>query len=115
MFTAKDDRFKSEPFLRGVKEAYTDLINRHISDPEQQLKVFNTDSVYLQTKKIGKNNPKAAEIEADNAIRQELNRAADMALLSGIEEAKIIEVKWTEIHDKVSQSIHKSGWLPNLF
>lgn len=38
-----------------------------------------------------------------------------MALISGIEETKILEVKQTEIHDKVSQSIRKSGWLPNLF
>lgn len=83
LFTVKDDKFKSEPFLREVKEIYTDLINRHIADPEQQLKVFDKNSVYLPTKKIGKNNPKAAEIEADNAARQEWNRTADMALLSG--------------------------------
>lgn len=81
LFTVKDDKFKSEPFLREVKEIYTDLINRHIADPEQQLKVFDKNSVYLPTKKIGKNNPKAAEIEADNAARQEWNRTADMALL----------------------------------
>ena len=42
LFTVKDDKFKSEPFLREVKEIYTDLINRHISDPEQQLKVFDS-------------------------------------------------------------------------
>ena len=98
LFTAKDGRFKGEPFLQGVKEVYTSLINRHISDPEQQLKVFDKNSVYLPTKKIGKNNPKAAEIEADNAARQEWNRTADMALLSGIEETKILEIKQTEIH-----------------
>ena len=69
LFTVKDDKFKSEPFLREVKEIYTDLINRHISDPEQQLKVFDKNSVYLPTKKIGKNNPKAAEIEADNTAK----------------------------------------------
>lgn len=115
LFTVKDDRFKSEPFLREVKEVYTELINRHISDPEQHLKVFDKNSVYLPTKKIGKNNPKAAEIEADNAARQEWNRTADMALVSGIEEAKILEIKQAEIHDKVSSSIRKSGWLPNLF
>ena len=115
LFTVKDDRFKSEAFLREVKEVYTELINRHISDPEQHLKVFDKNSVYLPTKKIGRNNPKAAEIEADNAARQEWNRTADMALVSGIEEAKILEVKQTEIHDKVSSSIRKSGWLPNLF
>ncbi len=38
-----------------------------------------------------------------------------MALVSGIEEAKILEIKQTEIHDKVSSSIRKGGWLPNLF
>lgn len=115
LFTVKDDKFKSEPFLREVKEIYTDLINRHISNPEQQLKVFDKNSVYLPTKKIGKNNPKAAEIETDNDARQEWNRTADMALISGISEAKILEVKQTEIHDKASQSIKSKGWLPNLF
>ena len=113
--TGKRVRTKNEPFLREVKEIYTDLINRHISDPEQQLKVFDKNSVYLPTKKIGKNNPKAAEIEADNTARQEWNRTADMALLSGISEAKILEVKQTEIHEKASQSIMSKGWLPNLF
>ena len=115
LFTVKDDRFKMDLFLREVKEIYTDLINRHISDPEQHLKVFNPDSIYLPTKKIGKNNPKAAEIEADNAARQEWNRTADLALVSGIEEAKILEIKQTEIHDKAGQSIKANSWLPNLF
>ena len=115
LFTVKDGRFKSEPFLEEVKRNYTALINRHIADPEQHLRVFNPDSIYLPTKKIGKNNPKAAEIEADNAARQEWNRTADMALVSGIEEAKILEIKRTEIHEKTSQSIKTHGWLPNLF
>ena len=115
LFTVKDDKFKSEPFLREVKEIYTDLINRHIADPEQQLKVFDKNSVYLPTKKIGMNNPKAAEIEADNTARQEWNRTADMALISGIEKTKILEIKKEEIHQKASQSIRTNGWLPNLF
>lgn len=115
LFTAKDERFKSEPFLREVKEVYTDLINRHISDPEQHLKVFDKNSVYLPTKKIGKHNPREEEIKADNAARQEWNRTADMALLSGISEAKILEVKQTEIHEKASQSIKNKGWIPKLF
>ena len=115
LFTAKDTRFKGEPFLREIKEVYTELINRHISDPEQHLKVFDKNSVYLPAKKIGKNNPKEDEIKADNAARQEWNRTADMALLSGIAEAKILEVKRTDIHEKASQSIKNKGWLPNLF
>ena len=115
LFTTKDTRFKREPFLREIKEVYTELINRHISDPEQHLRVFDKNSVYLPTKKIGKNNPKEDEIKADNAARQEWNRTADMALLSGISEAKILEVKRTEIHEKTSQSIKTKGWLPGLF
>lgn len=35
-----------------------------------------------------------------------------MALISGISEAKILEVKQTEIHDKASKSIKSKGWLP---
>ena len=115
LFTVKDERFKGEPFLEEVKRNYTALINRHITDPEQHLQVFNPDSIYLPTKKIGKNNPKAAEIEADNAARREWNRTADMALISGIEEAKILEIKKEEIHQKASQSIKSNGWLPSLF
>lgn len=115
MFSVKDTRFKQEGFVAEVKEFYTGLINRYISDPEQQLKVFDQQSVYLPTKKIGKNNPKAEEIRADNAARQEWNRTADMALLTGISEAEILEVKQAEIHEKVRQSIHQAGWLPHLF
>lgn len=67
LFATKDERFKSEPFLEEVKQVYTAHINRHIADPEQQLKVFDKNGVYLPTKKIGKNNPREEEIKADNA------------------------------------------------
>lgn len=112
LFTTKDERFKTEAFISEAKEVYTELINSHISDPEQRLKVFDKNSVYLPTKKIGKNNPKATEIEADNTARQEWNRTADLALVSGIEEAKILEIKQTEIHDKagVSPSVKTVGF-----
>lgn len=80
-----------------MKEVYTNLINRHISDSEQQLNLFDKNSVYLPTKEIGKSNPKAAEIEADNTASQEWSRTVDMALLSGISEAKILEVKQTKV------------------
>ena len=29
--------------------------------------------------------------------------------------SEYLEVKWTEIHEKTSQSIKSKGWLPNLF
>lgn len=40
---------------------------------------------------------------------------ADMALITGISEETILEIKQTQIHEKVSRSIRGSGWLPNLF
>lgn len=79
------------------------------------MKVFDPNGVYLPTKKIGKNNPMAAQIEADNAVRQEWNRTADMALISGIAEETIIELKNEEIHNKAAESVTKHGWLPELF
>ena len=115
LFTTKDERFKSESFLREVKTVYTDLINSHIHDPDKQLRVFNPESIYLPTKKIGKNNPKEAEIKADNEARQEWNRTADMALITGISETKVLEVKQEQIHGEVKSSIKKNGFMPNLF
>ena len=115
LFTVKDERFKSDGFLDEAKQFYTALINRHIEDPEHRLKVFDPNGIYLPTKKIGKNNPKAAEIEADNAARQDWNRTADLALVSGIAESRIIEVKNEHVYNEVSRSIQKHGWLPGLF
>ena len=115
LFTQKDEIFKDKLFLDEVKQFYTALINRHIEDPERRLKVFDPNSVYLPTKKIGKNNPKAAEIEADNAARQDWNRTADMALVSGIAETKIIEIKNEHIYNEASRSVQKHGWLAGLF
>lgn len=115
LFTTKDERFKSEAFLEEVKQVYTAHTNRHIAVPQHQLKVFDKNGIYLPTRKIGKNNPKEEEIKADNAARQEWNRTADMALITGISEETILEIKQTLIHEKASQSIRGSGWLPNLF
>lgn len=115
LFSQKDEVFKNKLFLDEAKQFYTALINRHIHDPERRLKVFDPNSVYLPTKKIGKNNPKAAEIEADNAARRDWNRTADMALVSGIAEAKIIEIKNEHVYDEATRSVQKHGWLPGLF
>lgn len=69
LFTVKDDTFKNELFLEETKHFYTALINRHIQDPERRLKVFDPNSVYLPTKKIGKNNPKAAAADPPSQSR----------------------------------------------
>lgn len=115
LFTVKDECFKSNSFLDEVKHSYTDLINIYVQDESQKLQVFERGGVYLATKKIGKNNPKAHEIEADNQKRQEWNRAVDMALISGVLETQIMEVKRKEITEPIKKSIVRSGNRPGLF
>ena len=65
--------------------------------------------------KIGKNNPKAEEIKADNEIRMEWNRAVDRAIVSGVSETEIVELKKVEITDKIKESVEQNGKKPELF
>lgn len=51
-----------------------------VIDDKDRLSIFDKNGPYLATKKVGKNNPKAEEIKADNEIRMEWNRAVDRAI-----------------------------------
>ena len=115
LFTIKDSRFKSDSFLDEVKKSYTELINIYVRDDKEKLKVFDRKSVYLPMKKIGKNNPKATQMEADNLQRKRWNQTVDRALISGVPEQQIMEVKRVQIGRKASQSIRLSGRQPDLF
>lgn len=115
IFTIKDSRFKSDSFLDEVKCSYTDLINIYVRNDEEKLKVFDKNGVYLPMKKIGKNNPKTEQIEADNRVRTMWNQTVDRALVSGVPEEQILEVKQSEIGQKAKASIQKSGRNPALF
>ena len=115
IFTIKDSRFKSDGFLNEVKRSYTDLINIYVKDDKQNLKVFDRNGVYLPTKKIGKNHPKAERIKTDNQYRTMWNQTVDRALISGVQEGQILEVKQSEIGQKARASIQKSGRNPALF
>ena len=115
LFTIKDSRFKSDRFLDEVKRSYTDLINIYVKDDKQKLRVFDRNGVYLPTKKIGKNNPKAEQIRTDNQYRTMWNQTVDRALISGVPEEQILEVDQSEIGQKVKASIQKSGRNPALF
>lgn len=115
LFTTKNVRFKNEGFLDEVKRSYTDLINLYEKDDKQKLKVFDRNGVYLPMKKIGKNNPKAEQIVADNEVRTKWNLTVDSALVAGISEARIKEVKRTQISQPASKSIKQNGRKPELF
>ncbi len=115
IFTTKDGRFKQESFVDETKVFYTDLINQMVLDDKDRLSIFDKNGPYLATKKIGKNNPKAEEIKADNEIRMEWNRAVDRAIVSGVSETEVVELKKTKITDRVKQSVEQNGSKPELF
>jgi len=115
LFTNKEPCFKSEKFLDDEKKCYTELINQFVENPKEKLMVFAKGSIYLPTKKIGKNNPKSEEIKADNEVRTQWNQTVDMALVEGVPEAEIMTVKKEEISQKVWKSIKEQGKMPGLF
>ena len=114
IFTKKDEWFKNKAFTKEVKELFTDTINRYVKEESEKLSVFQQGGVYLATKKIGKNNPKAEEIKADNAARQEWNRTVDVALADGIAKEMVMEIKRKEIADRVALSVAENGRQPGL-
>ena len=98
-----------------MKYFYTDLINGLVQDPAEKLKVFDKNSPYLPTRKIGKNNPKAEEIRIDNYLRQEWNNMVDRAVVEGVTEEELRFAKKKEITDPAAESIRRSGWKPEIF
>lgn len=114
LFTKKNELFKADGFLDEVKRLYTDLINVCAIKEEDKLHVFDRNGMYLATKKIGKNNPKAAEIEADNMERVRWNQTVDRALVSGVAEEDIMGVKHEKISEEVKRSIELYGNNPSF-
>lgn len=115
IFTTKDSKFKNEAFLNEVKCSFTELMNIYVKDKKEKLQVFDKSSPYLAMKKIGKNNPKAEQIQSDNGVRQRWNQTVDRALVGGIVEEKIRGIKQAEIVDKAKSSMQKQGRQPQLF
>lgn len=115
LFAPKNEKFKQEGFLDEVKHFYTKLINQYVAHDTEKLQVFNKNSVYLPTKKIGKNNPQEEQIKRNNEVRKRWNQTVDRALVSGVSEEKIMEVKQTEITNKIKQSVGRNGKGPTLF
>lgn len=112
LFTTKNELFKSDGYLDEVKRVYIDLINVFAIKEEDKLHLFDKNGIYLATKKIGKNNPKAAEIEADNKVRMQWNQTVDRALISGVAEKDILDVKQKKISEEVKHSIEIYGNRP---
>lgn len=113
LFTSKNTRFKQEDFLDEVKLFYTRMINRWVTDEKDRLTVFDLNGPYLATKKIGKNNPKAEQIEQDNKLRMDWNREVDRAIISEVSMDDILQIKREYITEPIKRSIELHGNRPN--
>ena len=114
LFTTKNKLFKQEHYLDEAKRFYTDLINLLIEDDKDKLHVFDKSGLYLATKKIGKNNPKAKQIKEDNEVRMQWNHEVDRALVSQVPEDEIRQIKNEFITDRIRNSIKVWGNRPEL-
>ena len=112
LFTSKNTRFKQEDFLDEVKLFYTRMINRWVTDEKDRLTVFDRNGPYLATKKIGRNNPKAEQIEQDNKLRMDWNREVDRAIISNVPMDDILQIKREHITEPIKRSIEIYGNKP---
>jgi len=112
-FGSKEDFVGTSRYLDEVKQMYTDLINACVKDESERLTVFDRNGPYLATKKIGKNNPKADVIRADNEARMAWNRTVDEARVAGIPEADIVAMKKDFVSLEVKKSINDDGYRPD--
>ncbi len=113
LFTSKNTKFKQDDFLDEVKLFYTRMINRWITDEKDRLTVFDRNGPYLATKKIGKNNPKAEQIEQDNKLRMDWNWEVDRAIISDVPMEEILQIKREHIIEPIKRSIELYGNKPN--
>jgi hypothetical protein len=128
MIFAERKRLEQPTEKTATRNMFYDEQGRHVRTKKEILdgdgnickgcKIIKKGEVYgpyLATKKVGKNNPKAEEIKADNEIRMEWNKAVDRAVVSGVPETEILELKKTEITDRVKESVEQNGKKPELF
>ena len=112
LFTSKNTRFKQEDFMDEVKLFYTRMINHWVTDEKDRLTVFDRNGPYLATKKIGRNNPKAEQIEQDNKLRMDWNREVDRAIISNVPMDDILQIKREHITEPIKRSIEIYGNKP---
>ena len=113
-FAPKDPIFKHNSFNGEMKGFFTGLINQMVPE-EDKLSVFPKGGPFLATQKIGKNNPKEAEIRKSNEIRQEWNAKVTEAITRGVPTEGLKEMKQKLIVEPTVKSIQKHGKDPKRF
>lgn len=114
LFENKNKLFKQEAYVYETKHFFTKIINSLVLDEKERLKVFEKEGLYLATKKIGKNNPKAEQIKADNEVRMRWNQEVDRAIVSEMPDDKIRQIKQEYITERVKHSVEVWGRKPEL-
>lgn len=79
------------------------------------LRCCKKNGLYLATKKIGKNNPKAEQIKENNKVRMQWNHEVDRALVSQVPEDEIRQIKKNFITERIRNSIRVWGNRPEMF
>jgi hypothetical protein len=113
-FQPKEKLFKQRSFTDEARGFFTGLINELVPE-EDKLTVFPRGGPFLATQKIGKNNPKEAEIRKSNEVRQEWNAAVSGAMMRGMPVEDLKEMKKKLIIEPVAGSIKKHGKDPARF
>ena len=107
-FQAKDKHFKDRAFVEEAKEFFTGVMNPYLSEKTQMV-VFPKNSPYIANKKVGKNNSRAADIQADNLLRDEWNRKVDIARQMHVPQESMRIVKRRLVTEPIRQSREKTG------
>ena len=107
-FQRKDPKFKSKAFLNEAKEFFSQMMNTQLSE-RSQMQVFPKNSPYIANKKVGKNNPRAADIQADNLLRDEWNRKVDIARQMHVPQESMRIVKRRLVTEPIRQSRENTG------
>ena len=108
LFEKKNPLFKQKGFTENAKEFFTELINERL--PEQlKMRTFPKNGPYLPTNKIGKNNPRAEEIQKTNQLKDEWNKGINKARARGVSKDSLMRVKQELIVKPVGRSIRESG------
>ena len=96
----------------ATRNMFYDKQGKHVRTKKE---ILDENGLYLATKKIGKNNPKAEQIQTDNEYRMRWNCEVDRAIISGVAETEIQQIKKEYISDRIKESIDIFGSRPERF
>lgn len=114
IFDKKNIKFKSKAFLKEVKQFYSERMNEKMEEYGYKMSVYDRNSPYLPTKKIGKNNPKAKYIRANNKQRLRWNQTVSRAISAAVSTELLSAIKHSEITEPIRSAVKDKGTATDL-